>query len=94
MKISFIPKSLLLMAFLVLVGFTVSCDLSMNRLAEIRIKSGSTLIVEGVIRNANIQAEPGSTIILNNGGQIITHKNDDFVVPIGAILQMNNGKII
>lgn len=74
--------------------FTVSSDLSMNRLAEIRIKSGSTLIVEGVIRNANIQAEPGSTIILNNGGQIITHKNDDFVVPVGVILQMNNGKII
>ena len=74
--------------------FTVSCDLNMNRLAEIRIKSGSTLIVEGIIRNANIQAEPGSTIILNNGGQIITHKNDDFVVPVGVILQINEGRII
>lgn len=74
--------------------FTVSCDLSMNRLAEIRIKSGSTLIVEGVIRNANIKAEPGSTIILKNGGQIITHKLDDFVVPVGVILQINEGRII
>ena len=46
------------------------------------------------VGNANIQAEPGSTIILNNGGQIITHKLDDFVVPVGVTLQINEGSII
>ncbi len=72
---------------------TLSCDLLMNRLAEIRIKPSSTLIVNGTIHNANIKPEPGSTLILNNGGKIITHRSDDFVLPTGAKLQINNGTI-
>ena len=72
---------------------TVSCDLLMNRLAEIRIQSGSTLIINGCIRNAHIKPEVGSTIILNNGGKIITHHNDSFELPVGATLQINNGTI-
>ncbi len=72
---------------------TLSCDLLMNRLAKIRIKPSSTLIVNGTIHNANIKPEPGSTLILNNGGRIITHRSDDFVLPTGAKLQINNGTI-
>lgn len=72
---------------------TLSCDLLMNRLAEIRIKPGSTLIVNGTIRNANIKPEPGSTLILNNGGRIITHTLDEFHLPVGANLVINEGSI-
>lgn len=72
---------------------TLSCDLLMNRLAEIRIKPGSSLIVNGTIRNANIKPEPGSTLILNNGGRIITHSKDEFNLPVGANLVINEGSI-
>jgi hypothetical protein len=65
----------------------------MNRLAEIRIKPGSTLIVNGTIRNANIKPEPSSTLILNNGGRIITHSKDEFNLPVGANLVINEGSI-
>lgn len=72
---------------------TVSCDLLMNHLAEIHIKPGSTLIIDGCIRNAQIKAEVGSTIILNDGGKIITYQDDSFELPVGATLQINNGTI-
>ena len=72
---------------------TISSDLLMNRLAEIRIKPGATLIVNGTIRNANIRPEPGSTLILNNGGRIITHSKDEFNLPVGAKLEINEGSI-
>lgn len=72
---------------------TISCDLLMNRLAEIRIKPGSKLIVTGTIRNANIKPEPGSTLILNDGGRIITHAKDEFSVPVGAHLEINEGSV-
>ncbi len=71
----------------------VSCEILMTRLAEIRVKPGSTLIVEGCIRNANLKMEPGSTLIIDNGGKIITHKLDDFTIPLGVRFQMNNGYI-
>ena len=48
----------------------------MNRLAEICIKPGSTLIITGCIRNAKIKPEIGSTLILNNGGKIEKHHID------------------
>ena len=72
---------------------TVSCDLSMSHLAEIRIKSGATLVIDGCIRNANIKPEVGSTLILNNGGKIITHHSDHFELPVGATMQINEGMI-
>lgn len=72
---------------------TVSCDLSMNHLAEIRIKSGATLVINGCIRNANIKPEVGSTIILNNGGLIVTYKDESFKLPVGATMQINEGVI-
>ena len=73
---------------------TITGNIIMSRLANITIKSGSTLIINGgCIRNANIHAEPGSHIIINNGGQVITHKKDDFNIPVGVNLIINDGAI-
>ena len=73
---------------------TVSSLLVTNNVSRITIKPGSKLIIDGgCIKNSIICPEVGSSIILNNGGKIKTYKGRGLEVPLGAILQINQGSI-
>ena len=73
---------------------TVSALLVTNNVSRITIKSGSTLIIDGgCIKNSIICPETGSSIILNNGGKIISYKRRDFYIPTGVKLRINQGSI-
>ena len=64
--------------------------------STITIKSGGTLIVNGgKLYNPTIIAEPGSHIIIENGGQVIYDKKAcDFNIPAGVTFEMTKGDIV
>ena len=73
---------------------TVKAQLTTNRITNIHIESGSTLHVDsGTIRNALISPEIGSSIIVSHGGQIISNKHHGFDIPLGVLLNIENGSI-
>ena len=74
--------------------FTIACHVIMNKNTEIRVASGATLIIDGgVIQNGIIKPVSGSSIIINNGGKIILNTDGNFILPNGALLQINEGEI-
>ena len=77
-------------------SLTINGDLHCRPQSTLTISDGGILRINGgKLYNPTIIAEPGSAIIIENGGQIIyDNKPCDFNVPIGCTLQMTNGSII
>ncbi len=72
---------------------TITGHLFCCRGVSITIESGSTLYVEGEINNVILKPEPGSQIIIENGGRIKHNKDVNFRIPIGVKFEQNYGTI-
>lgn len=60
----------------------------------ITIENGGKLIIDGgVITNAHIVMSSGSQLQFLNNGLLVCRTDDDFYTPLGAIVEMNHGKI-
>ena len=60
---------------------------------SITIESGSTLYVEGEVNNVILKPEPGSTVIIEDGGRVKHNKDVNFQIPIGVRYEQNYGII-
>ena len=59
------------------------------------VENGGHLIIDGgVLTNAKINLQSGGKITIMNGGKIVMRTNTDFSVPVGAIVDIQNGEII
>lgn len=71
-----------------------SATLSMIPGAVIRIKNGGSLIINGgTINNADVIVESGGHLTINNSGTINLSQHGDFKALVGAIVNINSGKI-
>lgn len=71
-----------------------SATLSMIPGAVIRIKNGGRLIINGgTINNADVIVESGGHLTINNSGTINLSQHGDFETVVGAIVNINSGKI-
>ena len=63
--------------------------------ATITLESGTVLEVDGgCLKNIIIDAEPGSSIIIKNGGSILVNKqHGEFDIPLGVNLDVSEGVI-
>jgi len=58
------------------------------------IESGGELIIDGgTITNADISFATGGKLTIKNGGKLIMRTNTDFEVPVGALVEIENGEI-
>lgn len=74
---------------------TISSRLVMNHLSKITVESGSIIQIDGgIVQNATINPESGSSIILDHDGKIILYRDQDFNPPLGVSIQIINGSII
>lgn len=60
---------------------------------SITIESGSTLYVEGEVNNVILKPEPGSTVIVEDGGRVKHNKDVNFQIPLGVRYEQNYGII-
>ena len=59
------------------------------------IESGGELVIDGgVVTNAAISMASGGKITLKNGGKLVMRTNTDFIVPTGALADIQNGEIL
>ena len=73
---------------------TLSSRLIMNHISHIIIESGSTLIIDGgILQYGSIEPEIGSSIIIDNGGEIQMYEGQEFVIPIGVNFNLLQGEI-
>ena len=74
---------------------TISSIAFCCRGVSITIERGSTLCVEegGLLENVILKPEPGSRIVINDGGRIKHNKDVNFKIPIGVTLEQNHGII-
>lgn len=73
---------------------TVTGQLSFGPAAKLLIDQGCTLIVDGgTICNAILRPQEGCHIILRNGGRIQLASSENFELPLGATLDIENGSI-
>ena len=72
------------------VSDTVRCyqgvSFSIQANATLRVKGGTMV-------DADIKAQTGSNVKIQNNGRIIPRTNRDFYIPIGASMQINYGRI-
>lgn len=72
------------------VSDTVRCyqgvSFSIQANATLRVKGGTMV-------DADIKAQTGSNVKIQNNGRIIPRTNRDFYIPIGAKMQINYGRI-
>ena len=74
---------------------TISCHLFCRRGVSITIERGSTLIISecGYLENVIIKPQPGSHIVIEDGGHIKQNKDVNFKIPTGVTLEQNQGII-
>ena len=73
---------------------TISGTTTMSGESKIRVCEGGTLIVDGgIIQNADLVLVPGCTVILRNGGTINMASGKSFKAPVGAVVNIESGKI-
>lgn len=76
------------------VTLTITANVVTNRTTEVCLKPGAVMHINGgSIRNAWIRPEYGSKIILDGGGNIVSLHNRPFELPLGALLELNQGAI-
>lgn len=87
---------------------SLSCDIEIPRnvtltitgnaycLERVKIKSiGGTLVIDGgVLANAEIELDSGSTLIVKNGGTIFLKNDVDLNIPVGCIANIPEGSIL
>ena len=73
---------------------TIQDILNLFGRVTITIESGGELIIDGgIITTANIEFATGGKLTIRNGGKLVMRTNTDFVAPIGAIVEIENGEI-
>ena len=61
----------------------------------VTIESGGELVIDGgVVTNADINMASGGKITLINGGKLVMRTNTDFIVPTGALADIQDGEIL
>lgn len=72
---------------------TVQSDIELMGNSRVIVESGGKLIIDGgMISNADIVLKPGASLRILNGGIIETRNG--FEAPIGATVDVLNGKIL
>lgn len=73
---------------------TITGNITMTSPSIIRVCEGGELVVDGGnIGNADIQIVPGGTLTVKNNGVISMASGKSLEVPIGAVLNLENGVI-
>lgn len=74
---------------------TVNNILNMFGRVKITIESNGQLIIDGgVVTNADVNMMAGAKLTIKNGGKLVMQTGKDFVVPIYALLDIDEGEII
>lgn len=74
---------------------TVKNILNLFGRVTVTIESGGELVVDGgVVTNANVSLSSGGKVTLKNGGKLVMRTNTDFIVPTGALADIQHGEII
>lgn len=61
----------------------------------VTVNPGGELIIDGgVMTNAKIDLSSGGKITLINGGKLVMRTNTDFIIPTGALADVQDGEII
>ena len=73
---------------------TVKNILNLFGRVTVTIESAGELVIDGgVITNANINFAAGGKMTIKNGGKLVMRTNTDFIVPVGAMTDIENGSI-
>ena len=73
---------------------TISSHLFCCRGVSITTEKDCRLIISGgLLENVILKPQPGSKIIIKNGGRIKHNKDVNFKIPLGVTLEQNHGKI-
>lgn len=73
---------------------TISGTTTLSGNSRIRVCENGTLIVDGgTLQNANIEMVPGSSLIVRNGGIINIASGQDFDIPVGVQVNIEDGVI-
>ena len=73
---------------------TVTSDLTLYGNVHIQLSAGSKLVIDGgTINNAKFMMIPGCEVVVKNGGVINMRNGIDFELPVGAVLNLENGII-
>ena len=71
---------------------TVQSELELMGNSRVIVESGGQLVIDGgKLSNVDIDLKAGSTLRIINGGIIETR--NDFVAPVGAIVDITHGEI-
>ena len=74
---------------------TVEDVLNLFGRVTVTIDSGGELVIDGgVITNADIELSTGGKLTIKNGGKLVMRTNTDFVAPVGALVDIESGRII
>ena len=74
---------------------TVKNILNLFGRVNIYIASGGQLIIDGgVVTNAEIIMSSGSQLTIENGGILVKRTNTSLEAPLGAIIDVQHGKIL
>lgn len=74
---------------------TVEDVLNLFGRVTVTIDSGGELVIDGgVIANADIELSTGGKLTIKNGGKLVMRTNTDFVAPVGALVDIESGRII
>ena len=75
--------------------WTLNHDHHFHYGAWIKVKSGSMLVINAcTLASANLILEPGSKLIITNGGTLVTPTTANFSAPLGATVDVINGTIM
>lgn len=75
-------------------SLTIKDIMNMFGRVTILIESGGELVVDGgVITNADINFAAGGKLTVKNGGKLVMRTNTNFEVPLGAVVDVENGSI-
>lgn len=73
---------------------TINGTTTLSGNSRIRVCENGTLIVDGgTLQNANIEMVPGSSLIVRNGGIINIASGQDFDIPVGVQVNIEDGVI-
>ena len=75
--------------------WTLSHDHHFHYGAWIKVKSGSKLVINAcILTSAHLILEPGSKLVISNGGTLITPVTAKFIAPLGATVDISSGTIM
>ena len=73
---------------------TISGSIMCVGSTSITVEPGGNLVVDGgILANSAINLSPSSTVTIKNGGIIYMRKDNDFLAPLGCIVNIQDGEI-